>query len=60
MLFTAWAHAKLRTPDGGLATSMRRMSLKFEGQPHNALHDAENTWRAYEHLVRQFFGAPGR
>ena len=32
---------------GGLAKSMTKVGLKFEGQKHNALDDSENTFRMY-------------
>ena len=36
---------------GGLGTSMRSYNLKFQGRKHDALDDAENTWRIYYHMI---------
>lgn len=35
----------------GLATSMKYYNLKFQGRKHDALDDAENTWRLYYHII---------
>lgn len=39
---------------GGLKESMERFGLQFEGEQHNALSDAVNTFRFWFHLVRIF------
>jgi len=36
---------------GGLSTSMKAYNLKFQGRAHDALDDAENTWRIYYHMI---------
>ena len=42
-----------RVLSGGLSTSMKHYGLKFQGRKHDALDDAENTFRIYyEMLVR--------
>lgn len=38
---------------GGLAQSMKRLGLKFEGEKHRALVDAKNTFAIWYHLVRK-------
>lgn len=39
---------------GGLKESMTKMKLDFEGQEHNALADARNTFKMWFHLVKLF------
>lgn len=39
---------------GGLKESMKRFGLEFEGEQHNALSDALNTFKFWYHLVRIF------
>lgn len=39
---------------GGLVPSMTKMKLDFEGQAHNALADARNTFKMWFHLVKIF------
>lgn len=39
---------------GGLKESMARFGLEFEGNSHDALNDAVNTFRFWYHLVRIF------
>lgn len=39
---------------GGLKESMTKYKLDFEGQEHNALSDAINTFRFWFHLVKMF------
>ncbi len=53
-LFIAWRMAQGRATEGGLARSMTKLGLAFSGQKHNARDDAENTFRIYCALVRQF------
>jgi inhibitor of KinA sporulation pathway (predicted exonuclease) len=36
---------------GGLNKSMTRYNMKFQGRAHDALDDAENTWRLYYHMI---------
>jgi len=37
---------------GGLAKSMTRLGLRFQGTKHNALDDAANTWRMFHKLIK--------
>lgn len=53
-LFTAWRHSQSILAQGGLAKSMSKVGLRFEGQKHNALADAVNTWRIYWSLLQLF------
>ena len=53
-IFVAWRMAQGRAMEGGLARSMTKLGLAFTGQKHNARDDAENTFRIYSALVRQF------
>lgn len=39
---------------GGLKESMAKYGLDFEGQEHNALFDAINTFKFWFHLVKKF------
>lgn len=39
---------------GGLAKSMQKVGLKFEGTKHRSKDDAINTFRMYHHLLKQF------
>ena len=36
---------------GGLARAMTKVGLRFNGRKHNAMYDAENTFRIYSHLI---------
>lgn len=38
---------------GGLARSMTKLGLKFEGRKHDARDDAVNTWRMYYKLAEE-------
>jgi inhibitor of KinA sporulation pathway (predicted exonuclease) len=38
---------------GGLADSMKRLGLKFEGDKHRALTDARNTFAIWYYLTRK-------
>lgn len=46
-LFVSWRFANGQPIQGGLARSMTKVGLKFEGQKHNATDDAINTFRMY-------------
>jgi inhibitor of KinA sporulation pathway (predicted exonuclease) len=46
-LFVSWRFANGQPIQGGLARSMTKVGLKFEGQKHNAMDDATNTFRMY-------------
>lgn len=49
--FVAYQNSRGVNHFGGLANSMRKVGLKFEGQKHNAQDDAVNTWRMYVRLL---------
>lgn len=51
-VFTAWQDAQGLSPNGGLAPSMKRMGLVFQGRKHNATDDALNTFRMYVRLLQ--------
>ena len=53
-LFVAWRMAQGHELQGGLARAMTKLGLSFIGQKHNALCDAENTFRIYRALLKQF------
>jgi inhibitor of KinA sporulation pathway (predicted exonuclease) len=36
---------------GGLSSAMKRFGLKFQGRKHDALDDAENTFRIYHQML---------
>lgn len=38
---------------GGLRKSMNRVGCRFEGRAHDALVDAENTFRMYSYLLKE-------
>ena len=40
-----------RILSGGLNTAMHRLGLKFQGRKHDALDDAENTFKIYHHML---------
>ena len=53
-VYQAWRHAKNESPRSGLAKSLTRMGLKFEGTKHDALSDAINTFLIYIALLKEF------
>lgn len=53
-VFTAWCHATGRDAQGGLAPSMKKVGLVFEGRKHDAMYDALNTFRMYCKLLETF------
>lgn len=53
-IFVAWRMAQGHEIQGGLARAMTKVGLNFNGQKHNALADAENTFRMYRALIKQF------
>jgi len=57
-LFVAWRMAQGRELQGGLGRSMTKLGLAFEGRQHNAIDDAENTFRIYRALLFEFGKAP--
>ena len=53
-LYVAWRMAQGKEIAGGLAKSMTKLGLAFDGQKHNARDDAKNTFRMYRALLQQF------
>jgi inhibitor of KinA sporulation pathway (predicted exonuclease) len=53
-IFVAWRMAQGHEHQGGLAKSMTKLGLAFDGRKHNALHDAENTFLIYRALLKEF------
>lgn len=53
-LFVSMRMAKGEQIAGGLAASMRKVGLKFEGRKHDALDDAKNTFKIYCELLKYF------
>ena len=53
-VFYAWRAAHNRPGAGSLARSMTKVGLAFQGRRHNAQDDAENTFRIYVALLKQF------
>lgn len=50
-LFVSWRIANGQQIQGGLAKSMVKLGLKFEGKKHNGLDDAVNTFLMYSKLL---------
>lgn len=50
-LFVSWRVANGRPIQGGLAKSLLKVGLRFNGQKHNAKDDAENTFHMYCKLL---------
>lgn len=53
-VFTAWSMSKGKDARSGLSKSMGAAGIAFEGRAHNALVDAENTFRMWKFLVDEF------
>lgn len=53
-LFVAWRLSQGLPIQGGLAKSMLKVGLKFEGRKHDALDDAVNTARMYIEMLKKF------
>jgi|SRR5581483_130855 len=53
-LFVCWRLARKQPIQGGLARSMIKLSLTFQGQKHNAQDDAINTFRMYCAMLKKF------
>lgn len=51
-LFVSWRIANGKQIQGGLARSMTKVGLKFNGQKHNSADDAENTFQMYRAMLR--------
>lgn len=52
-LFVSRCLAKDEKTQSGLAKSMTRLGLQFEGRKHNAKDDAVNTFRIYRKLLEE-------
>ena len=50
-LFVSWRLANNLPIQGGLAKSMTKLGLKFNGRKHDALADAENTFKIYRAML---------
>jgi len=53
-IFIAWRLSQGEKLQSGLAKSLVKLGLKFEGTKHNALSDAENTFRIFMALQKKF------
>lgn len=53
-LFVSWRFSQGEPIQGGLAKSMTKVGLKFEGRKHNALDDAKNTFKMYCRMLKLF------
>jgi inhibitor of KinA sporulation pathway (predicted exonuclease) len=51
-VYTAWQDAQGLPATGGLASSMKRLGLAFQGRQHDAADDALNTFRMYARLIQ--------
>lgn len=51
-LFVSWRIANGQPIQGGLAKSMLKLGLRFQGQKHCSADDAENTFRMYIALLK--------
>lgn len=58
-LFVSWRFANGQPIQGGLARSMTKVGLAFQGQKHNATDDAINTFRMYCSMLALMKGASG-
>lgn len=58
-LFTGYSLANGRPGHGGLASSMRAVGLRFQGQKHNAADDAANTFLMFHRLLQLLKRAEG-
>jgi inhibitor of KinA sporulation pathway (predicted exonuclease) len=52
-LFVSWRFANGQPIQGGLARSMTKVGLKFNGQKHNATDDAVNTFYMYKAMLEK-------
>ena len=48
---THMIHTKNKIVKSSLSQSMKRFGLSFSGREHNALDDAENTFKIYHHML---------
>lgn len=51
MAVTHMIAKKDRVLKGGLSSTMKNYGLKFQGRAHDALVDAENTFKMYNHML---------
>ena len=51
-IYVAWRMATGHEIQGGLARSLTKLGLRFEGRKHNACDDAKNTFYAYHSLLQ--------
>lgn len=51
-LFVSWRFSQGQPIQGGLAKSMLKVGLRFEGQKHNALDDSVNTFKMYCRMLQ--------
>lgn len=58
-LFVSWRFANGQPIQGGLARSMTKVGLAFQGQKHDALDDAVNTFRMYCAMLKILKRDPG-
>lgn len=56
-LFVSWRLANGQPIQGGLAKSMLKVGLRFEGRKHNGLDDAVNTFHMYRKMLELLKGA---
>jgi inhibitor of KinA sporulation pathway (predicted exonuclease) len=50
-LFVSWRFANRQPIQGGLARSMAKIGLNYQGHAHDARWDAENTFHAYRKML---------
>jgi inhibitor of KinA sporulation pathway (predicted exonuclease) len=50
-LFISWRFANSQPIQGGLARSMTKVGLRFQGRKHNAMDDAINTFHMYKRML---------
>lgn len=55
-MFIAYQMARQVSFQGGLARSMTKLGLRFQGKKHNAASDAENTFKLFMELQRRMRG----
>lgn len=53
-IYSGWRLANSLPPTGGLSRAAAQLNIKFKGQAHNALSDAENTWYVFCEILKKF------
>lgn len=53
-IYSGWRLANSLPPTGGLSRAAAQLKIKFKGQAHNALFDAENTWYVFCEILKKF------